>query len=175
MQRIGNRYRPVLMCLLVLCFGASAVARAEERDHQKILPPPSSPVLSVSAVSPSGDSNPYGVAFVPEDFPSGGPLSPGDVLVSNFNDSTNTQGTGSTIMQIKQSGAPAAVFFQGQPGLGLTTALGVLRRGFVLVGSVLTTDGACDTIQPGALLIIDRHGTLVATLTDSILLDGPWD
>jgi hypothetical protein len=29
---------------------------------------------------PSGDLNPYGVAFVPPEFPTGGALSPGDVL-----------------------------------------------------------------------------------------------
>jgi hypothetical protein len=53
--------------------------------------------------------------------------------------------------------------------------LGVLSSGFVIVGSVPTTDGTCATVQQGALLIIDRHGTLVTTLSDSTLLNGPWD
>jgi hypothetical protein len=78
-------------------------------------------------------------------------------------------------MQIKQSGAPASVFFQGSPGLGLTTALGVMKSGFVLVGSVPTTDGTCNTIGQTSLLIIDRHGQLDTTLSDVKLLDGPWD
>jgi hypothetical protein len=140
-----------------------------------IIPPPGSPALSVSSVPASGDQNPYGVAFVPRGFPKGGPLNANDVLVSNFNNGANVQGTGSTIMQIKQSGGPASVFFQGQPGLGLTTALGVLKSGFVIVGSVPTTDGTCATIKQGALLIIDRHGNLVTTLSDATLLNGPWD
>ena len=44
--------------------------------------------LDVSTVASSGDQNPYGVAFVPHGFPSGGPLRPDDILVSNFNDKT---------------------------------------------------------------------------------------
>ena len=162
------RLRFLLPGALLLCAAGAALAG-------NILPPPPTPILSVSTIPPSGDLNPYGVAYVPEGFPSDSPLAPGDVLVSNFNDSANVQGTGSTVMQISQSSGTASVFFQGTPGLGLTTALGVLRNGFVVVGSVPTTDGACDTISPGALLILDRHGNLVASLTDLTLLDGPWD
>lgn len=165
--------RPWLLPIFLLMACAATAALAD--DHDNIVPPPSPAILSVSTVPATGDQNPYGVAFVPEHFRSGGPLSPGDILVSNFNDGANVQGTGSTIMQIKQDGSPATVFFQGAPGLGLTTALGVLRQGFVLVGSVPTTDGNCDTITAGALLIIDRFGHIVETLTDSVLLDGPWD
>jgi len=32
-----------------------------------------------------------------------------------------------------------------------------------------------DMIGQGALQVIDRHGHLVQTLTDSQFLDGPWD
>jgi hypothetical protein len=135
---------------------------------------PSSPSLSVSTVPSNGDINPYGVAFVPHGFP-GGMLSGGDIIVSNFNNSTNAQGTGSTIVRITKSGG-MSVFFQGpKTGLGLTTALGALRRGFVLVGNVPTTDGSCSTVQPGSLLVIDRTGTQVASLANSSTLDGPWD
>ncbi|HUJ63958.1 MAG TPA: hypothetical protein VLX59_00360, partial [Acidimicrobiales bacterium] len=42
-----------------------------------------------------GDVNPYGVAVVHD---SVGRLHRGDVLVSNFNDSSNAQGTGTTIV-----------------------------------------------------------------------------
>jgi hypothetical protein len=54
----------------------------------------------------------------------------------------------------------------------LTLALGVLQRGFVLVGSVTTTDGKSDTVAAGPLLFIDQHGTLIKTFATS--LDGPW-
>jgi hypothetical protein len=105
-------------------------------------------------------------------------LLPGDIIVSNFNNSSNLQGTGTTIMRIT-SGGTASVFFQGSttPGaLGLTTALGLLKRGFVVVGSLPTLDGTSATIQaPGSLVFLDRYGNSVETLVDSSLLDGPWD
>jgi hypothetical protein len=90
--------------------------------------------LEMSTVPSNGDLNPYGVAFVPDGFP-GGALSPGDILVSNFNNSQNQQGTGSTIVRVKPDGT-TSLFFQGTPPLGLTTALGVLKSGFVLVGAI---------------------------------------
>ena len=135
---------------------------------------PTSPERIVSTVPASGDVNPYGVAFVPEGFREGGPLESGDLLVSNFNNNQNQQGTGTTIVRITRGGN-VSVFFQGQAGLGLTTALGVLRGGFVLVGNVPTTDGTSATVQQGSLLVIDRFGNLVTTLADASLLDGPWD
>jgi hypothetical protein len=150
-------------------------AFSEDGGNSAIIPPPGSPILSVSTDSGNGDGNPYGVAFVPDGFPPGGLLRAGDVLVSNFNSNSGLQGTGTTIVQIKQSGGPASLFFGGTPPLGLTTALGVLKAGFVLVGSLPTTDGTCNTIGPTALLIIDRHGNLVTTLMDPNLLDSPWD
>lgn len=111
---------------------------------------------------------------MPHGFPAGRSLNPGDVIVSNFNDSANVQGTGTTIVSVSPTGQQS-LFFQGQPGLGFTTALGSLKRGFVFVGSVPTTDGTCTTIGQTSLLIIDHTGSLVTTLTDSNLLDGPWD
>jgi hypothetical protein len=132
-----------------------------------------------STIPANGDLNPYGVAFVPEGFPAGGAISAGDVLVSNFNSSANLQGTGTTIVQLTPSGtlAPpgsAVTFFtSGLPGL--STALGVLQGGFVLVGNVSTTDGTFNTIGQGALQVIDRHGHLLQTWTDPVFLDGPWD
>jgi hypothetical protein len=132
-----------------------------------------------STVPANGDVNPYGVAFVPEGFPGGGAIKPGDVLVSNFNSSSGLQGTGLTIIQFDPRGpiAPpgtATVFFTSALP-GLSTALGVLRGGFVVVGNVPTTDGTFNTIGQGALQVIDRNGNLVATWTDATFLDGPWD
>src|ERR1700727_1400926 len=97
-------------------------------------------VINSSTVPANGDVNPYGVAFVPEGFPAGGKIAAGDVLVSNFNNSGNLQGEGTTIIQLTPRGplAPpnsAEVFFTSSLP-GLSTALGVLRAGFVLVGNV---------------------------------------
>jgi hypothetical protein len=153
-------------------------AWADSDDPERFIPR----TLVSSTIPANGDLNPYGVAFVPPGFPPGGPLKPGDVLVSNFNcgscnGSTNLQGTGTTIIQLTPSSGAAgdgtaSVYFQGTPPLGLTLALGVLQRGFVLVGSVTTTDGKSDTVAAGPLLFIDQNGKLVKTFTTN--LDGPW-
>src|SRR5690242_6098965 len=54
-----------------------------------------------STVPPNGDVNPYGVAVIPRTV---GKLRQGNVLVSNFNNSANLQGTGTTIDEITPSG-----------------------------------------------------------------------
>lgn len=133
-----------------------------------------SSVVNATTVPANGDLNPYGVAFVPNGFASGGPLAAGDVLVSNFNDSANLQGTGTSIVSVTPAGATSP-FYQGPVGEGLTTALGVLRSGFVIVGNVPTSDGTSATVGQGSLLVLDRLGNKVAEFTDPALLDGPWD
>jgi hypothetical protein len=132
------------------------------------------PTLTVSTIPANGDLNPYGVAFVPDQFPSGGRIHADDILVSNFNNSANVQGTGTTIVDVSPSGKQS-LFFQGPTGLGLTTALGVLKRGFVIVGSVPTTDGTGATAQQGSLTILDKNGLQVASFSNAAILDGPWD
>ena len=79
-----------------------------------------------STVPANGDVNPYGVATVPF---STGSLVRGDTLVSNFNASNNTQGTGTTIVEVAPTGQ-VSLFAQIDPnlpgcpgGVGLTTAL----------------------------------------------------
>jgi hypothetical protein len=90
-------------------------------------------LVNSSTIPMNGDLNPYGVAFVPEGFPSGGVLAAGDVLVSNFNDLNNLQGRGTTIIQLTPGGTPAppgaATTFFASSLPGLSTALGVLRSG----------------------------------------------
>ena len=146
--------------------------------------PPNTPIVpnlsnfpeqTVSTIAANGDLNPYGVAFVPQDFQGGGQLAPGDILVSNFNASSNLQATGSTIVKITPDGQQST-FFQGPTGLGLTTALGVLPQGFVLVGSApATTVSGVNTVADGGLIILDSSGNEVMELSDSALLQGPWD
>jgi uncharacterized protein (TIGR03118 family) len=143
------------------------------KEHAPLLANlPTAAEQTVSTVPANGDVNPYGVAFVPQNFQGKGVLQPGDLLVSNFNDSGNAQGTGSTIVQITPQGQQS-VFFSGGAGLGLTTALGVLKSGFVIVGNVPTD--ANGVAQQGSLIILDANGNVVTTLTDSALLNGPWD
>ncbi|RKP46100.1 hypothetical protein D7S89_18825 [Trinickia fusca] len=137
--------------------------------------PPSSTVAST--VPTNGDLNPYGIAFVPSGVPAWSTLKPGDVVVSNFNASSNVQGTGTTIVKLVTDGSPIT-FFQASPGHGLTTALTVLKSGFVLAGNVPTTTNQQNVTvvaPPGSLLVINPQGGLVTELQDSTLLDGPWD
>jgi len=142
-------------------------------SHVAAAPPFLPEVRTVSTVPPNGDLNPYGVAFVPHGVPAGGALTPGDILVSNFNNKQNQQGTGTTIIRVSPTGTPS-VFYQAPVGHGLTTALVVLREGFVLVGNLPTADGTCATAKAGSILVLDKHGQLVNTIT-SPLIDGPWD
>ncbi len=136
------------------------------------------PLLTATTVAANGDNNPYGVAFIPKDFPAGGKLKPGDILVSDFNNGTSgLQATGVSIVSIDPAGN-TTTFFQGPQGLGLNTALGVLPGGFIIVGNTpRTTVNGTPTVEPGSLLILDRNGQVVETLSASDpvnKLDGPW-
>lgn len=132
-----------------------------------------------STVPANGDVNPYGVAVVPATM---GSLVQGNILVSNFNDSANLQGTGTTIVQISPAGSMrlfAQIDANNLPGqctggIGLTTALVALRTGWVIVGSLPTTDGTAATAQAGCLLVLNSTGEVVETFFGS-LINGPWD
>jgi hypothetical protein len=174
--------------LISVAFGSTllialgTLALTDDDRHEPILPLPPAPTLSVSTVPPNGDLNPYGVAFVPEGFPRGGPLHRGDIVVSNFNNAANLQGTGTTIVAVTPAG-DRSVFFEGPQGLGLTTALGVLRQGFVLVGNLPSPSGSCTEgpggeelgVEQGSLIVLDDRGSTVANLKSAKFLDGPWD
>ncbi len=133
-------------------------------------------VLS-STVPANGDLNPYGVARVPR---TRGDLVEGRFLISNFNNSTNAQGTGTTIVQIATDGTfsqfaqidPTKVSCPG--GIGLTTALVALRSGFVIVGSLPTVGGASSTAEAGCLIVLDSWGKVVETFSGHHI-NGPWD
>ena len=100
----------------------------------------------------NGDVNPYGIVNVST---SAGSLVAGDILISNFNNAGtpptgNLQGTGTTIVELTPSGH-LTLFAQIKPadlppgscpgGVGLTTALAILPQGYVVVGSLPTTNG----------------------------------
>jgi hypothetical protein len=144
-----------------------------------------------STIPANGDLNPYGVAFVPPGFPSGGIISPGDVLVSNFNDTHNCQGQGTTIIQstpnnptnsVAAPGTATTFFSSSAPGL--STALGVLKGGFVIVGSVASGPESpprgCSPVALGGILqFIDRYGNLKLAIADGSpfgnVYGSPWD
>ncbi len=141
-------------------------------------------ITSISTTVPAnGDVNPYGVAVVPDTV---GLLHKGDVLISNFNNSSNQQGTGITIDELPPGGigsAAAAPLFatvhlgddQRCPGgVGLTTALAVFPSGWVVVGSLPTRDGTSATAKAGCLIVLNAWGRVVRTIHGG-LINGPWD
>jgi hypothetical protein len=134
-----------------------------------------------STVPANGDVNPYGVAAVPA---SAGRLTQGDILVSNFNDKANVQGTGTSLVEVSPDGhstlfANISALPAGQAcpgGIGLTTALAILPGGWVVVGSLPTTrGGALPSLNPaGCLIVLNDRGTVAETITNSNI-SGPWD
>lgn len=131
------------------------------------------PAPTASTVPGNGDVNPYGVAFVPRSVPTDGVLKQNAILVSNFNNSQNLQGTGTTIVQIQKDGTQT-VFFTASGTQGLSAALGIFSDGLVLCGTLPSADGTSATAQPGNILVIDRFGNRRGTLTNSNLISGPW-
>jgi hypothetical protein len=122
-----------------------------------------------------GDVNPYGVAVVPR---TTGKLVRGDVLVSNFNDAHNAQGTGSSIVEVSPRGkvqvfavVPRAA---GEPAVGLTTALVALRNGDVIVGNLPAAGGDLKKGGPGALIVLNPAGHVIERITAADI-NGPWD
>ncbi len=133
-----------------------------------------------STVPKNGDINPYGVARVQQ---SAGKLKKGHILVSNFNNKENRQGTGSTIVDVNPDDRTVSLFAEidarKMPGIcpggvGLTTALVVLSSGWVIVGSLPTKDGTAATAQRGCLIVLDSVGNPVDTIFGN-LINGPWD
>ncbi|MGO4423889.1 hypothetical protein AB4Z54_35690, partial [Streptomyces sp. MCAF7] len=111
-----------------------------------------------------------------------GDLRRGNVLVSNFNNAANEQGTGTTLVQVSPKGR-TKLFAEIDPdnlpgpcpgGVGLTTALSILPGGWVVVGSLPTADGTSDTAQAGCLLVLDKHGKVRKTISGHGI-NGPWD
>ncbi len=167
----GNKLHRLLgASCLVTMIGIAAFEQSFAADSKKATIP-----RETSTIATNGDVNPYGVAFVPQGFPKGGKTEAGDILVTNFNTgpAPGTQGTGSTIVSISPDGTQTT-FFTGTSQLGLTTALGVLKKGFVIVGSLPTVGGVVQ--PPGSLIILDTDGNQVGSaLTDATFFDGPWD
>lgn len=173
-MKLSLHTQPIVAFVLVV---ASCVLSASAQANR--VSPASGISVVASTVPSNGDLNPYGLVLVPATV---GSLTQGNLLVSNFNSSANLQGTGTTIVQISPDGT-TSLFAQINPnalpgpcpgGVGLTTALSVLRAGWVIVGSLPTTDGMSDTAQPGCLIVLDNNGNVVETFYGS-LINGPWD
>lgn len=134
-------------------------------------------VTLTSTVPDNGDLNPYAVFVAPV---SAGKIQKDDVLVDNFNNISNLQGTGGTIV-IYRPGTKKTSLFASIPqqlaqcpgGVGLSTAMTMLQSGWVIVGSAPSTDGTMKTRGTGCLLVLDPNGQLV-TAWSSPNINYPW-
>ncbi|HEY4044324.1 MAG TPA: hypothetical protein VGM32_21100 [Rhodopila sp.] len=171
-----------LAALLAIPFLGGAALSAEfsaAADEGAILDDLRNVSIVASTVPANGDVNPYGIARVPV---TQGRLRQGHVLVSNFNNQANLQGTGTTIVDVAPGGAvslfaqiDAAKLPEPCPGgVGLTTALVVLRAGWVVVGSLPTADGTSATAQAGCLIVLNNEGVPTNVFAGSPI-NGPWD
>jgi hypothetical protein len=132
-----------------------------------------------STVPRNGDVNPYGIFVVRQ---TTGRLRAGNVLISNFNNKANLQGTGKTIVQITPGGRRtlfAHITRNQLPGacpggVGLSTALVVLPGGWVVVGSVPSRDGMAATAKAGCLIVLNNQGQVKETIS-GWGINGPWD
>lgn len=162
----------VLVALIACALATAAGAQAFERPFIGSL----QKISSIGSTVPTnGDQNPYGIVNVQA---STGSLMAGDILISNFNDAGspptgNLQGTGTTIVQMSPSGH-LSLFAQIDPtslpgpcpgGVGLTTALAILPPGYVVVGSLPTSNGLAATAQAGCLIVLDSRGHVVETIS----------
>lgn len=156
---------------------------ASETATASFLAPLKNVKTLTSTVPSNGDINPYGIVSVPT---SVGKLKAGQMLISNFNAKEGAkksgQGTGTTIVQVSTAGKltpfatvdPKTLPGPCPGGVGLTTALNVLPGGYVVVGSLPTTNGKTATAKYGCLIVLDSEGKAVETIA-SKNIQGPWD
>jgi hypothetical protein len=159
----------------VAALAASAPAHAQER--RGFLETIHRHTTLASTVTDNGDLNPYAVVVAPV---SAGKVEKDDVLVDNFNNISNLQGTGTTIVGYRPSTRKSYLFTrlpqtipQCPGGIGLTTAMTMLKTGWVLVGSTPSTDGTTATKGDGCILVLDPTGKLVAAWSGPTIND-PW-
>jgi hypothetical protein len=171
-----NRNKPPMIALLAALLLATAGA-AQAGPRKGFLETVHHHVTLTSSVTDNGDLNPYAVVVAPV---TAGKIRKDDVLIDNFNDVTNLQGTGTTIVDYNPTTRATSLFArlprklaQCPGGVGLTTAMTMLKSGWVIVGSTPSTDGTTRTKGDGCLLVLDPNGQLVATWSGPTIND-PW-
>lgn len=175
MKRTMRGIRTVVVAGLVAWAGLGGLARAEEA--RGFLETIHRHVTLTTTVPENGDQNPYAVVVAPV---SAGKVRKDDVLIDNFNDLSNLQGTGTTIVDYNPTTKQATLFAklprnlpQCPGGVGLTTAMTMLKSGWVIVGSTPSTDGTTATKGAGCLMVLDANGQLVDTWAGPDI-NGPW-
>jgi hypothetical protein len=168
-----RRCRQLCVALLLVGTAADAFADAPKGMLETIR----HHVTLTSTVTDNGDLNPYAIVVAPV---SAGAIQKDDVLVDNFNNLSNLQGTGTTIVRYRPSTRQTALFAklpQKLPeclgGVGLTTAMTMLKTGWVIVGSTPSTDGTTATRGDGCVIVLDPNGKMVAAWSGPTI-NGPW-
>jgi hypothetical protein len=172
MMRNSNKSALVLGALLAL-----AVQDLPAKEPKGFLETIHRHITLASTVADNGDLNPYALIVAPV---SAGKIHKDDVLVDNFNRISNLQGTGTTIMDYDPATKDISLFAELPPnvpgcpgGVGLSTAMVMLKSGWVIVGSTPSIDGTTRTMGPGGLLVLDANGNLVETWANTNIND-PW-
>jgi hypothetical protein len=162
--------------LALSCLALTTMAHAQITGAA-FLPTVKKHHLLTSTVPANGDQNPYALVVAPATV---GTVQKDDVLIGNFNNNGNLQGTGSTIMDYRPSTGKTATFaaiprnLAGCPGgVGLSTAMTMLKSGWVIVGSAPSTDGTTKTLGQGCLIVLDSSGKVAGTITSPNIND-PW-
>jgi hypothetical protein len=169
---LERRLAPGALALLLACGVWPAAAGAAG-----LLPLVRRHSTLTSTVPENGDQNPYAIVVAPV---SAGTIKSGDVLVDNFNNRGNLQGAGTTIVNWRNSSQTMTTFatipakLAGCPGgVGLTAAMTMLKTGWVIVGSLPSTDGTTATKGEGCLIVLDPQGHVATTFAGPDI-NGPW-
>jgi hypothetical protein len=161
----------------MLFAAAPATGAADAAGMPGLLPTIHRHLTRTTTVTDNGDLNPYAVVIAPV---TAGKIRGGDVLVDNFNDSGNLQGTGTTIIDYDPATRKTSLFArlprdlaQCPGGVGLTTAMTMLKSGWIIVGSTPSTDGTTRTKGNGCLLVLTSEGNVAAVWAGPDI-NGPW-
>jgi len=161
----------LLVALVVTVAGAFAAEPQGllERFHKH--------VVLTSTITDNGDLNPYAIIVAPV---SAGIIQKDDVLIDNFNNLSNLQGTGTTIVDYSPATKKTKLFAkipqhlpQCPGGVGLSTAMTMLKSGWIIVGSTPSTDGTTRTKGDGCLIVLDPNGN-VAEVWAGPNINDPW-
>ena len=173
----GRPVKAPIFLAATLASGLLAPAATRAADAPGLLSDIHRHITQTTTVTENGDLNPYAVIVAPV---SAGKIQQGDVLVDNFNDLSNLQGTGTTIIDYnpvtKTTSLVAKLpqkLAQCPGGVGLTTAMTMLKSGWIIVGSTPSTDGTTRTKGDGCLLVLNAQGQLAAVWAGPNI-NGPW-
>ncbi|WP_408734085.1 NHL repeat-containing protein [Paraburkholderia bannensis] len=182
---MNHAMRKLLLCSAhatraALALSAAAVLGAPlaaHADPQGLLETVHHHTTLINTVPDNGDQNPYALFVAPV---SAGTVKQGDVLIDNFNNAANLQGTGSTIVDYHPDTKQMTLFAtiprdlkECPGGVGLSTAMTMLKSGWVIVGSTPSNDGTTGTKGAGCMIVLDSGGK-IAKVISSPNINDPW-